>query len=214
MSTSTSRWIPEVRPVGRLLPLLALGLLAACAATGPSAPAPAGAQPGLPLASQGYTMMYAAVDALKWGDELLMIKVESDEVDRLVSDVAAYADELGAKLQAMSERDPVVRLDLELQPELDERRLEAVKGTRLTELLGLSGPAFERHLLLTLAGGLDQQRHLARVMIDVEQDPARKAFWLNVHERFEQLLARTTGLLERRYFRSPDEIAQSALRSS
>lgn len=213
MSTSTSRSIPEPRPLCRLLPLLALGLLAACAATEPSARAPAGAQPGLPLASQGYTMMYAAVDALKWGDELLLVKVETDEVDRLVSDVAAYADELGAKLEAMSERDPVVRLDLELQPELDERRLEAVKGARLTELLGLSGPAFERHLLLTLAGGLDQQRHLARVMIEVEEDPARRAFWLNVRERFEQMFARTTELLERRYFRPPDEIAERAEQS-
>jgi hypothetical protein len=205
MSISKSSSIPDLWGRAATAILLAGGIASCSSVAEQAAPVPESPA----LVSQGYTLMYDTVGQLKFTDELLLIKVEDDKVDAIVGEVSGYAAELEGELEELSERDSVVRLDLKLLPEIELRKRESVAGERLPDLLGESGPAFERLLLLTQSGALNQSRHLARVMVDLEEDPARKAFWINVQTRFDDLYARLVELLEARYFKDSADIVAS-----
>ena len=199
--------IDLIRPQRRRLLMSVLAVLAAGCASEPPPPTPA-ASDGHELVSEGYSLMYDAASKLKFGDELLLVKIEADPVDEIISDISTYAADLQDQFEELAERDPVVKLDLDLLPAMEVMTRDSVAGERVPDLLSRSGKDFERLLLLTQSGTLNQSRHLARVMVDTETNPERKALWLGIQARLDHLYDRTVSLLQQDYF--CNDAAQSA----
>src|SRR5918996_5445661 len=205
-SSGASRLIGLIHPKRRRFLMSALAVLAAGCASEPPPPSSA-ASNGHRLVSEGYSLMYDAASKLRFGDELLLVKIEADPVDGIISDISTYAADLQGQFEELAERDPVVKLDLELLPAMEVMTRDSVAGERVPDLLSRSGKDFERLLLLTHSGALNQSRHLARVMVDTETDPERKALWQEIQARLDDLYDRTVNLLEQDYF--CNEAAQS-----
>src|SRR5919106_2245702 len=198
-SSGASRLIGLIRPKRRRFLMSALAMLAAGCASEPPRPT-AAVSDGHQLVSEGYTLMYDAASKLKFGDELLLVKIEADPVDEFISDISTYAGDLQGQFEELAERDPVVKLDLELLPAMEVMTRDSVTGERVPDLLSRNGKDFERLLLLTQSGALNQSRHLARVMVDTETDPERKALWQEIQAQLDDLYDRTVSLLEQDYF--------------
>lgn len=65
---------------------------------------------------------------------------------------------------------------------------------------GASGADFERTLLFTLSGGLNQFRHLARVMAEEERSEQRREFLKTAEARMDELYNAMLKLLSERYY--------------
>lgn len=198
-SSAASRLIGLIRPQRRRLLMSALAVLSAGCASQPPPPTSA-ASDDHQLVSEGYSLMYDAASKLKFGDELLLVKIEADPVDEIINDISTYAADLQGQFEELAERDPVVKLDLKLLPAMEVMTRDSVAGERIPDLLSRSGEDFERLLLLTQSGALNQSRHLARVMMDTDTNPERKTLWKEIQARLDHLYDRTVSLLEQDYF--------------
>jgi len=70
----------------------------------------------------------------------------------------------------------------------------------MAPIQGKTGKAFERALLLSQAGVLNNLRFLTQVIKDDEKSNQRKAFLSEAHARLDDLYQRVLNLLEREYF--------------
>ncbi|MDQ2696955.1 MAG: hypothetical protein M3Z21_16580 [Pseudomonadota bacterium] len=177
--------------------LLAAGL-AGCALLERPSPAPVDRE--YPVATQGYTLLYEVVSKQKLSDKLLLIKIESDAVDAVIGEIAEDAARIEDQLKDIARQDPEIDLDRPILPEMEVRKRASVQAERLKDLLGSTGRDFERLLLLTQSGTLNQTRHLAREMVKAESDPQRKAFWEDVQRQYDDNYANLVQLLEAQYF--------------
>jgi hypothetical protein len=110
-----------------------------------------------------------------------------------------YKAEL-AGLGKLAKEGPSLDLDRQILPAMFIRTRQSVQAEQLKELLGATGKDFERRLLLSMSGPLNQGRHLATVMHEAEPNTERKAFWQQVREQFDDHYRRVMALLEKRYF--------------
>lgn len=67
-------------------------------------------------------------------------------------------------------------------------------------LAGKSGVEFEREALLMFYNALNEQRHLAGVMLGLETDPGLRKFLETTQAQLDARYARVGSLLNRRYF--------------
>ncbi len=67
-------------------------------------------------------------------------------------------------------------------------------------LLASEGKDFERRLLMKQLSALEQERHIAKVMVGLETSDERRAFWERTERRFGELYVKVEQLLERDYF--------------
>jgi hypothetical protein len=178
--------------------LLVAGPLAGCAVFDrrPAPPPPA----GLSVVAQGYLLLHEIVSQQKHLDKLLLIKIESEEVDAIISEISAYSAEVEDQLIALAKEPPGLKLGQQILPAAFVRARQSSQAEQLKELLGATGKDFERRLLLSVSSPLNQARHLARVMRGAEGAPARQAFWKEVQGRFDDQYGKLMGLLEKRYF--------------
>lgn len=193
--------MPSPFPTLYLFPFWALmlaGTLTGCAILDKPEPTPPGSD--YPIVNEGYNLLYEVVSAQKFTDELLLIKIESDAVDAVISELTEDAARIEGELKQIAEKDPTIDLDRELLPEMERRKRDSVQLDRLKDLLGRTGKRFERLLLLTQSGALNQTRHLARVMVEAEAREDRKAFWQEVQRQFDENYQNVVALLESEYF--------------
>jgi hypothetical protein len=193
--------MPSHLPALHLLPLCALmlaGSLSGCTILGKPEPAPP--EPDYPTVNEGYNLLYEVVSTQKFTDKLLLIKIESDAVDAVISELSEDAARMEAQLQEIAREDPTLDLEREILPEVERRKRDSVQMERLKDLLGGTGKRFERLLLLTQSGALNQTRHLARVVVETEAREDRKAFWREVQRQFDENYRNVVELLESEYF--------------
>jgi len=131
------------------------------------------ARGGRPVLSHGYAPLYEMVRTQRLANKVLLVKSESEDVKRIVGRIADHAADAKARLET-----------------------EQVK-----DVLARSGKDFERTLVVVLVGFVQQERHLARAMVDAETDANRRRSWTDTQRRFDAEYADALALLERRYFR-------------
>lgn len=193
--------MPSPLPALHLLPLWALmlaGSLSGCAVLGKPEPAPP--EPDYPTVNEGYNLLYEVVSTQKFTDKLLLIKIESDAVDAVISELSEDAARIEVQLKELAKGDPTLDLDRAVLPEVERRTRDSANLERLKDLLGGTGKHFERLLLLTQSGALNQMRHLARVMVEAETQEDRKGFWQEVQRQFDENYRNVVELLESEYF--------------
>ncbi|MEO7854025.1 MAG: hypothetical protein ABIR94_17495 [Rubrivivax sp.] len=156
------------------------------------------------MLNEGYSLLYQAVSGLRFSDDLLLVKRESDRVEKVIGGVAALSDKLKADLERIAKNYPAVRIDLEPLPEMEQRKRSAVTKDRLksyAQLVGLKGEAFERTLLLSTSGALNQTRTLCQVLAELEPQPELKRFLLDAAKSFDDRYEDVVVLLNQVYFK-------------
>ena len=156
--------------------------------------------------SQGYAQLYEAAKGLRWLDDFLLLKFESDATRKVIDDLATYSSELKRQLEELARNYPSLTLDDDGLPLLEKNKRKAQQMDRaktLLPLVGAHGADFERTLLLTESGALNQLRFLAQALADAEKSAPRREFVLGVQRKFDGLYVDVVKLLDRRFFRSP-----------
>jgi hypothetical protein len=159
------------------------------------------------MLSEGYTMLYVDAGHLAMVRAALYFKVESDPVEEVVGAVADFGGELEHHLERIAKDYPGVRIDLEPLPEIERRKRRAIGFDKVRDflpLVGRSGRAFERTLLIALFNGINHESHLCAVMADEEPDPGLRKFLLASAVRYRALGTRIDALLEKEYYKDPD----------
>lgn len=180
----------------------AVVLLVACAA----AAQPTHSQTGdsqLDRLNDGYSLLYGDVSGLANADKIFLVKFENDATQKVVTETADTMGKLTGQLERVARDYPSIRLDLKPLPEIERETQAAAATARIKSfapVVGRSGADFERTLLLTLSGGLNQLRHLARVMAEAERSDERSALLRGAENRLDALYAEIEHVLEDHYF--------------
>ncbi|MBA3562807.1 MAG: hypothetical protein H0W33_02115 [Gammaproteobacteria bacterium] len=154
----------------------------------------------------GYALLYEMVSSLQHADKLLLIKFESDEVKSITDDVSEAMGEIGEALEAMAKSDAPFDIEDTDTPRFERETREAMGRNRIKSfapIVGKTGTDFERTLLLTQSGGLNQMLHMAEVLADAETDSTRKRFLGDAYERLDALYERVSELLFNQYYCKP-----------
>ena len=156
---------------------------------------------GRPVLSYGYALLYEMVRTQRFADKILLVKSESEDVKRIVGRIADHAADTKTRLEQLAKEYPAIRIDSDVLPEVQVHMLHSLETEQVKDVLSRSGKDFERTLIIVLVGFVQQERHLARAMVDAETDANRRRFWTDTQRRFDAEHADALALLERRYFR-------------
>jgi hypothetical protein len=190
---------------------LLAGLTAGCAHQGVKAEADPAKATDLSeqrrVLSEGYSMLYKDASNLDLAELILYVKVESEAMHKVVTDVAEVGGQLKKDLERIAKNYPGVRIDLDPLPEMEKRKRAAISRDRaryFAPLVGHGGREYERTVLIGYANGINHERHLCQVMAEAEPDASLKKFLLDAEKRYDGLYDRVTALLDKEYFKDPD----------
>ncbi|MEZ5566560.1 MAG: hypothetical protein R3F24_14115 [Gammaproteobacteria bacterium] len=162
------------------------------------------------MLSEGYSLLRHDAQTLARIKLILYVKFESDDFQALIERSSAFGEQLGADLDRIARDYPGVRVDLDPLPELEKRKRLATgmdKAIASAPVVGRSGDAYERTVLISLANGLNQERHLVSELQNAEPDQGLKKFLQGIQSRMDSLYEAAEGLLEKRYYCSVDDPA-------
>lgn len=187
------------------LPLVIRSLLAGLLLAGAGAAAADGhdALPQRQL-NYGYAALYNAARGLRHSDKIFLVKLESGPCQAVVEGLSDAMARIADDLEKMAAADPELRLDDEGLPEIERRKRDAVTRDRLLSfkpITGRTGANFERTLLLSESGALNQLQFLVEELDKADPDPRRSAALKNIHASIKEQYGKVVALLERQYFR-------------
>lgn len=200
-----------------VLPILLAGFAAGCAhqekeskQPGAAAEAVRAKAPDLNkqrlMLSEGYSMLYKDAGNLDLAELILYVKVESEAMEKVVTEVADFGGQFKKDLERIARDYPGVRIDLEPLPEIEKRKRAAITKDRaryFAPIVGKGGREYERTVLIGFANGINHQRYLCKVMAEDEPDAGLKKFLLDAEKRYDGLYDRVTALLVKEYFKDP-----------
>lgn len=155
------------------------------------------------ILSQGYSMLYSDASKLGLSDLLLLVKVESQPFDDLVTELSAYGDELKVALKEASKHYPAVRLDLDPLPVMEQRKRNAIAKDRTIDFMPFSGRSrveYERTMLISTSNALNHESHLCQVMADEETEPGLQKILRGCERRYGELRDKALALLRSDHF--------------
>jgi hypothetical protein len=153
-----------------------------------------------------YAKLHKAVSGLRLLDELLLIKLESDETEQFVKQIAAFGSRSKSELEDLARAHPEVSLDEDGRTDLAREASKRQQRDRLKSyapLTGASGADFERMLLLGESAALYQMRFKVEAMADAETNEARRAYLRKMRGDLDRLYVQAVKLLDQHYFRPP-----------
>lgn len=172
----------------------------------PAEPKPAAAEPGKVRAelNVGYSLLYQQADGIPKMKWILMFKDKGKELDQTATGMMEYYKQLAQSMEQVAAKNPALRLDAVTMPDIlvDTRKAIGIDIAKdFAPLVGNSGVAFERELVLMFYNALDEQRHLVGVMIEREPEPGLKSFLEKTRTQLEAKRSKLGELLDRRYFK-------------
>lgn len=154
--------------------------------------------------NDGYSELYSTASGLSQIDKIFYVKIESDDVQRVVGDITGYSGQLARRLQELTHKFPALAVDRGVEPPIIRAAHEAQKEAtlkRFAPVVGTSGKAFERGILIRLLGAVDQQHYLAATLAKREPDPALSKIMANAGKRYAGFYDEINALLEKRFYR-------------
>ena len=127
--------------------------------------------------------------------KILLIKFESPEVDRLVTQISKTANEGAKVLESISKAEPNLAPSALALPPGEQATREAIAKTKKHQLLHTKGNDFEFELLLTQVQALNYGAHLASVIAANEPQPERAQQFANLSAQLTQLYGEVITLL-------------------
>jgi hypothetical protein len=159
------------------------------------------------MLSEGYSLLYQEAGDLDLSELILYVKVESEALHKMVTEVADFGGQVKKDLERIAKEYPGVRIDLDPLPEMEKRKRAAISKDRaryFAPVIGHGGREYERTVLLGYSNGLNHERHLCQVMADAEPDAGLKKFLLDTEKRYDALYERVDALLDKEYFKDPN----------
>ncbi len=153
--------------------------------------------------SIGYSLLYQEADGipkLKW---ILLFKDKSAEMGRTTQALVTYYQKLAETMRTLSKEYPAMRIDAAAMSDIEAEERKSIGedlAKDLAPLVGKSGIAFEREALLMFYDSLNEQRHLTRVMAEIESDPGLRGFLERTQGELQEHYVKVGALLNRRYF--------------
>lgn len=117
------------------------------------------------------SLLYDLLGDEKNLSKLLLVKRESDELERLVKSISSAAGDGAKELERLAETDRSLDLHAMGLPSGEAATREAVAKTKTSLLLHSKGADFEFNLLLTQIEALNYGAHLAKVAAANEAQP-------------------------------------------
>lgn len=187
----------------RLVAAAVLLTLAACSQWGDTRKPPPEKNAPRAQLSIGYSLLYQEADGipkLKW---IFIFKDKPEEMGQVTNDLVGYYPQLADTMQRLSKQYPAMRIDVAAMSKIegDERKaIGADLAKDFAPLIGRTGVEFEREALLMFYNTLNEQRHLAGVMVELETAPELRKFLETTKAQLEARYAKVGALLNRRYF--------------
>lgn len=154
--------------------------------------------------NDGYSGFYSSAKGLAKVDRIFYVKIESDDVQRVVDDVTDYSGQIAARLQRLTADYPALALDRPTDPPIVEAAHDAEKKAtlkRFAPVVGDSGDVFERGLLIRLLGAVDQQHYLAATLAEREPNAALSKIMAGAAKRYAGFYDEIDTLLDQRFYR-------------
>jgi hypothetical protein len=177
--------------------LLVVGLvilLTGCASS-MERPAPVSSSQAADLRNNTYSLLYDLLQDERHLSKLLIIKRESRELKDLVKRISDMAGDGADRLKTMAKTDRSLHLLSVSLPPGEAATRKAIADTKKSLLLGQSGPAFEREVLLTQVEALNYGSHLAGVAAVHDSNRDRASYLSNLSTNFYVLREEALGLL-------------------
>jgi hypothetical protein len=160
----------------------------------PAAAAPKAEQ----IRANCYGLLHDLLNQQKNVDKLLLIKMESMELNRLIKAIAS-ASGIGAKrLEEFATRDGSIHLDELSLPPGEVATRDAIATTKTRELLTPFSAYFELNLLLTQAEALSYAWHLSKVAAANEPQRERAHYLAGLSEEMKSLHHQAMSLMRSR----------------
>lgn len=163
-----------------------------------------GSQSARDRLNDGYSDLYSSAQGLAQVDKIFYVKIESDDVQRVVEDVTYYSGRLAQRLTSLSADFPALALDRQTTPPLLKAADEAQKKAtlkRFAPIVGTSGKAFERGILIRLLGAVDKLHYLAATLAQREPDPALSEIMAGTGTQYADFYDEIDALLNKRFYR-------------
>jgi hypothetical protein len=144
------------------------------------------------------SLLYDLLEDEKQLSKILLIKRETDELDRLVKGISSFAAAGVKELNQMRKADPSLDLKAVALPSGEVATREAISKTKANSLLHSSGTDFEFNLLLTQVQALNYGAHLARIAAATESSAERSRQFSDLGAEMQRLYDQTIGLLHAR----------------
>ena len=106
-------------------------------------------------------------------------------------------------MERLSKQYPAMRIDVAAMSRIEGDERKAIgedESKDFAPLIGKTGVEFQRETLLMFYNALDEQRHLAGVMIGLETNPELKKFLETAKSQLEARYGKVGALLNGRYF--------------
>jgi hypothetical protein len=197
-ATAQSRCPGRAAPRRWALVAIAVTIFMGCSSAPPQKPQPV--TDGHREIAEGYSLLYGITSQQKDLKKLLLVKSESDPVDDVISELAEYTAALSLQLEDFVRRYPALTVETQFLPDVEVKARESITAETTKTLLASKGKDFERRLLLKQLSALEQEKHIAKVMVGLESPGERKTFWQRTERGFSDLYAKVEGLLEGQYF--------------
>jgi hypothetical protein len=185
-----------------MIVLLAAGALGGCrhlqsgSSSSTSSPAPVAGK--LEIRNNALSLLCDLLEDEKNLSKLLLIKRETDELDRLVKNISSFAGAGVKELKQVAKADPSLNLKALALPSGETAAREAIAKTKASALLHSSGTDFEFNLLLTQIQALSYGTHLARIAAENEPDANRARQFSDLAAEMQRLYEETVRLLRAR----------------
>ena len=157
----------------------------------------------LRILNEGYSLLYSGASGASNANKVFLVKLENDATEKVIDDASTYLAKFAGQLEQLAKDYPSLRLDLQPLPKIEVEKQSAANIARIKSfapVTGRTGADFERTLLFTLSGGLNQFRHLARVMAEEERSEQRREFLRTAEARMDELYNAMLKLLSERYY--------------
>jgi hypothetical protein len=146
--------------------------------------------------NEGYSLLYQLVSQESDAAKILIIKHADPPIADIVKEIANTCGQAKKELDRFHETDRHLNLEMTHLPEMEQKSRAAIQSTVTKQLLFSSGKTFEVRFLFTQAEAMNYAAHLAQVLHDQEDNPARKEFLAKLSEQCTALHDRVMVLLK------------------
>jgi len=172
-----------------------VGALTACDFRSPRGVAQAAESGAQPELTEGYSLLYGLLSKEKKAEQILLLKLESEPLGRLVGRISETCEEACEKLEEFAKEDPRVKPGQVSLPRLEQATRKSLETSTAGKLLRSSGLDFEVRFLVSQLSALDYASHLSRVLLKNEESPSRREFLEDLSGKCDELSREVYRLL-------------------
>lgn len=153
--------------------------------------------------AEGYALLFKLLGDEKDVSKLRIIKHENPDLKELMKLISERSRAAYDLLEASAKHDANWNLKAEPIPAAEIETRKAISKTKTRQLLSSKGDEFELLLLLSQNEALTYGSHLTKVLADLETEPTRRKFLVQLESELENLQNRVIKMVASGYKKTP-----------